>query len=190
LEREPAVTSRRDDEGRAVPDEHAPQAISERLLAVVTLERESEHVVRRAWRSAQRLDGVLDVLIVRPPGREPNAADRDRLESLRRLTSMLGARLRVEEGEDAAAVAVEAARSLGSTYVLIAAPPPRRGLARLRPGGESLLSGLLEGLPGVDVRIVADPSLRAGGPPRAPDKDLLKTAGSTPGGGEGTEHGA
>ena len=77
---------------------------------------------------------------------------------------MLGARLRVEEGDDVAAVAIDVARALGSTYVLIGAPPRRAAaLARLRPGGESLLTRLLEGLPGVDVRIVADPSLRRRG---------------------------
>ncbi len=186
--REAPVTVRRNEEGLPAPAEPAPQAISERLLAIATLERESEHVVRRAWRSAQRLDAELDVLIVRPPAREPSAEDRARLESLRRLTSMLGARLRVEESDDAASVAVDVARSLGSTYVLIGAPPIRRGLARLRPGGESLLTGLLEGLPGVDVRIVADPSLRVGGPAKPADKDLLKTGGTAGEGGEGREH--
>jgi hypothetical protein len=67
--------------------------------------------------------------------------------------------------------------------VLIGAPPPRRGLARLWHG-ESLLSRLLEGLPGVDVRIVADPSLRrpATGDRAAAEsdealKDLLKAGG-------------
>ncbi len=127
LVREPVPVVRRDEEGEAEAGEPAPQQISERLLAVVTLDRESEHVVRRAWRSAQRLDGDLDVLVVRPPGRSPSAEDRQRLESLRRLTSMLGARLHVEESEDAAAVAIDLAHSLGSTYVLIGAPPPRRG---------------------------------------------------------------
>lgn len=95
--------------------------------------------------------------MVRPPGREPSASDRERLEALRRLTAMLGARLRVEEGEDVATVAVALARSLGSTYVLMGAPSPRRGLRRLN---DSLLTRLLRGLPGVDVRIVADPTLR------------------------------
>ncbi len=189
FERDTPVAVRRDDEGLPAIEEHGPQSISERLLAIATLERESEHVVRRAWRSAQRLDAELDVLIVRPPGREPSAEDRARLEALRRLTSMLGARLRIEEGDDAASVAVEVARSLGSTYVLIGAPPVRRGLARLRPGGESLLTGLLEGLPGVDVRIVADPSLRMGGTSKPADKELLKAGGTTAGGGEGTEQG-
>jgi hypothetical protein len=37
------------------------------------------------------------------------------------------------------------------------APAPRRGLRRLN---DSLLTRLLRGLPGVDVRIVADPTLR------------------------------
>ena len=187
FERETPVAIRRDDEGLPGAEEHAPQAISERLLAIATLDRESEHVVRRAWRSAQRLDAELDVLILRPPAREPSAEDRARLESLRRLTSMLGARLRVEESEDSAAVAVGVARELGSTYVLIGAPPVRRGLARLRPRGESLLMGLLEGLPGVDVRIVADPSLRRTAPS---DKDLLKTAGTEHHPGEGRDPGA
>jgi two-component system, OmpR family, sensor histidine kinase KdpD len=157
LVREPSPVVRRDEEGLPAPARDGPQAIAERLLALATLQPQSERVVRRAWRSAQRLDAELDVLVVRPPGREPSASDRERLEALRRLTSMLGARLRVEEGEDVAAVAVSLARSLHSTYVLMGAPSPRRGLRRLN---DSLLTRLLRGLPGVDVRIVADPTLR------------------------------
>ena len=98
---------------------------------------------------------------------------------------MLGARLRVEAGEDVAEIAIDVARQIGATYLLIGAPHPRRGLARLLPGGESLLPRLLEGLPGVDVRIVADPSLRRGGP--VPDKDLLKQEGVAAEGGEGRD---
>lgn len=159
LVREPPTTLRRDEEGLTIATQDGPQAIAERLLALATLAPESERVVRRAWRSAQRLDAELDVLLVRPPGREPSASDRERLEALRRLTAMLGARLRVEEGEDVAAVAIRTARSLGSTYVLMGAPLPRRGLRRLN---DSLLTRLLRGLPGVDIRIVADPTLRMG----------------------------
>jgi K+-sensing histidine kinase KdpD len=72
---------------------------------------------------------------------------------------MLGARLHVEEAEDVAAAAIATARSLGSTYVLMGTPTPRRGIGRLADG-RSLLARLLEGLPGVDVRIIADPALR------------------------------
>ncbi|MHB8531726.1 MAG: histidine kinase [Solirubrobacteraceae bacterium] len=160
LVREPAPAARRGEDGLLAAAEAPAQAISERLLALATLDRESEHVVRRASRSAQRLDGELDVLVVRPPGREPSAEDRARLEALRRLTSMVGARMRVEEAEDPAAALIEAARQLGSTYVLIGTPPPRRGLGRLRGSADGLIGRLLDGLPGVDIRVVADPALR------------------------------
>jgi two-component system sensor histidine kinase KdpD len=165
LVRDPAPLVRRDEEGQPAPPEGGPQAIAERLLALVTLEPASERIVRRAWRSAQRLDAELDVLVVRPPGRPPSPEDRKRLEELRRLISMLGARLRVEEGEDVATVAIGVARSLGSTYVLMGTPSQPRGLSRLGAGSErTLLMRLLRGLPGVDVRILADPTLR-GAPP-------------------------
>lgn len=154
----PAVV-RRDEEGLlgATP---APTQIADRLLALVALAPHSQRIVRRASRSAERLGARLDVLLVRPPGRTPSAEDREQLESLRRLTAMLGARLLIEEGDDVALVAIDTARRLGSTYVLMGAPSTRRGLSRFR---ESLLMRLLEGLPGVDVRIVADPALRKHG---------------------------
>ena len=153
LVRESSPIVRRDEEGLpAVPDA-APQAIAERLLALATLAPQSERVIRRAWRSAQRLDAPLDVLVVRPPGRAPSAADRTRLEALRRLVSMLGVRLLLEEGEDVAAVAIRVARAQRSTYLLMGPPSGRRRLARL---GEPLLMRLVRGLPGVDVRVVSD----------------------------------
>jgi two-component system sensor histidine kinase KdpD len=162
LLRDPSPIVRRDEEGLLASSEPGPQAIAERLLALATLAPDSERVVRRAWRSAQRLDAELDVLVVRPPGRPPSPEDRARLEALRRLVAMLGARLRVEEGEDVAAVAIDTARSLGSTYVLIGTPSQRRGVGRLAwPSSDrSLLTRLLDGLPGVDVRVVTDPTLR------------------------------
>jgi two-component system sensor histidine kinase KdpD len=164
LVREPSPVARRDEEGLAVQPDAAPQAIADRLLALATLAPDSERIVRRAWRSAQRLDADLDVLVVRPPGRPPSPEDRKQLEELRRLVSMLGARLRVEEGEDVAEVAIRVARSLGTTYLLIGAPSPPRGLARLAGNPDrTLLMRLLRGLPGVDVRIVTDPTLREPG---------------------------
>jgi two-component system sensor histidine kinase KdpD len=162
LVRVPSPIVRRDEEGVPAPEEAGPQAIAERLLALLTLDPHSERVVRRAWRSAQRLDAELDVLVVRPPGRAPSSEDRKRLEALRRLVAMLGARVRVEEGEDVAAVAIDVARELGITYLLMGTPAPRRGLSRLSSSisDRSLLGRLLQGLPGVDIRLVADPSLR------------------------------
>jgi two-component system sensor histidine kinase KdpD len=167
LVRDPGPVVRRDEEGLPSAPEAGPQPIAERLLALATLAPSSERVVRRAWRSAQRLDAALDVLVVRPPGRPPSTEDRKRLEELRRLVAMLEARLHVEEGEDVAAIAIAKARALGSTYVLMGSPSQRRGIGRLtrQADGRALFGRLLEGLPGVDLRIVTDPTLRrqAGG---------------------------
>ena len=153
LEAEAPITRREDRLVTAA----MPTAIGEHLLALVTLKPRSQRVVRRAWRSAQRLGGDLDLLVVRAPGQEPTAEERDQLEALRRLASMLGAHLIVEESDDVAQTAIRVARQRGTTYVLMGAPDPRRGLARLR---DSLPTRLLRGLPGVDVRIVADRTLR------------------------------
>ncbi len=136
-------------------DRAAPQAVGERLLALVTPQPASQRIVRRAWRSAQRLGAELDVLIVLP--REPSDAERDQIEAFRRLASMLGARVIVEEGDDVVDVAARVARERRSTYVLIGTPAPRTRLRRLQ---EPLTDRLLRALPGVDVRIVADRSKR------------------------------
>ncbi len=135
----------------------APQAIGERLLALVTLSPRSQRVVRRAWRSAQRLGAELDLLVVRRSGEAPSSEEREQLEAMRRLASILGAHLLVEEGDDVAETAIRVARDRGTTYVLMGTPAPRRGLRRL---SDSLATRLLHGLPGVDVRIVADRTLR------------------------------
>jgi two-component system, OmpR family, sensor histidine kinase KdpD len=130
-----------------------PQPIGERLLALVGLDESDERVVRRAWRSAQRLSAELDILVVRPPERTPSPDERERLEALRRLASVLGAHLIVEEGVDTAAVAERVARERGTTDLLLGPPAPRRGLGRF---AEPLPMRLVRALPHVDVRIVAD----------------------------------
>ncbi|HST55808.1 MAG TPA: histidine kinase [Solirubrobacteraceae bacterium] len=151
------------------PESALPQAISERLLVLARTTPAAQRVVRRASRSAQRLGAELDVLVVRRPGSQSaSAQEREQLEALRRLVSMLGARLLLEEGEDVADVAIRVARERGSTYVLMGTPTPRRGVRRF---GDSLLTRLVRGLPGVDIRIVADPSKRAG-PPIAVEDQL------------------
>src|SRR6202030_4546481 len=47
----------------------APQAVSERLLALVEPYPGSQRLVRRAWRSAQRLGAELDLLWIRAPSK-------------------------------------------------------------------------------------------------------------------------
>jgi two-component system sensor histidine kinase KdpD len=128
------------------------QPIAERLLALAKLEPSTERVVRRAWRSSQRLNAELDILVVRDPGEAPSPEQREALEGLRRIAAVLGAHLLVEDGDDVASVAARVARERGTTYVLLGAPSPRRGLGRL---SEPLPMRLARALPHVDVRMVA-----------------------------------
>ncbi len=137
--------------------EAAPQAVAERVLALVTPRPSSQRLVRRAWRSAQRLGAELDLLYVRSPGSDEAPDQREQLGALGRLASVLGARLLIEEGDDVARTAAEIGRERGTTYVLIGQGAPRAGLGRWR---ESLADRLMRLLPGVDVRIVADRALR------------------------------
>jgi two-component system sensor histidine kinase KdpD len=134
----------------------APQAVSERLLALVEPYPGAHRLVRRAWRSAQRLGADLDLLWVRPPGPLSDAQERS-LTALRQLTSLLGARLIVEESDELAQTIATIARRQRSTYILMGRARPARGVARMRT---PLPQRLMELLPGVDVRIVADRAQR------------------------------
>ena len=127
----------------------APHAVGERLLALV-----------EPYPGAQRLGAGLDLLWVRPPGKELSDDEQRSLAALRQLASVLGARMIEEESDDLTAEVVEVAQRRGSTYILIGRSRPARGLARLRV---PLPQRLMQRLPGVDVRIVADRSHRSNG---------------------------
>jgi two-component system sensor histidine kinase KdpD len=133
-------------------DTHAQQAISERLLALITPQPGAQRIVRRAWRSAQRLGAELDVLWVARAN--PTAEQSEQIEALRRLASVLGAHLLLEQGDDVALVTQRVARERNTTYILMGPPHHRGALTRLlRP---SLAARLLRALPEIDLRIVAD----------------------------------
>ena len=137
-------------------DTAAPQAIGERLLALITPQPQSQRIVRRAWRSAQRLGAELDILWV--ADHEPSESEQEQIEALRRLSSVLGAHLLIEPGDDIALVAQRVAADRGSTYVLMGTPKPRNALRRLSQ--PALPFRLITMLPGIDLRIVADRTQR------------------------------
>jgi two-component system sensor histidine kinase KdpD len=137
-------------------DTAAPQAIGERLLALVTPNPTSQRVVRRAWRSAQRLGAELDLLWV--ADHEPTVEEQEQIDGLRRLASVLGAHLLIEHGDDIATITQRVANERGTTYVLMGTPKPRGALRRLTQ--PALPYRLLALLPGVDLRFVADRTQR------------------------------
>jgi two-component system sensor histidine kinase KdpD len=130
-----------------------PQAVGERLLALVRPTPSSQRLVRRAWRSAQRLGTDLDLLWVKPPGKPIEGDVERQVTALRQLASVLGATLLIEEHDDLVAAVARVVRERGITYLMVGESLPPRGLARLR---EPLPQRLMKATPsGVDVRIVA-----------------------------------
>jgi two-component system, OmpR family, sensor histidine kinase KdpD len=131
----------------------APQAVGERLLALAAARPSSQRLVRRAWRSSQRLGGELDILHVAKRGALQRGERQDQIDALRKLAAALGAHFIVEEGDDVAETAARVGAERGTTYVMIGEPRSAKGLRRF---GVSLPEKLLQRMPGVDIRIVAD----------------------------------
>src|ERR1700691_1103881 len=61
-------------------DTAAPHALAERLLALITPRPEAQRIVRRAWRSAQRLGAELDILWVAE--HEPGPQEQEQIDAL------------------------------------------------------------------------------------------------------------
>jgi two-component system sensor histidine kinase KdpD len=133
------------------------QAVAERVLALVEPQPKSQRIMRRAWRSAERLGAEMDALWVRRPGREPTAEEATQLAALRRLAGILGVRLVEEEGDDFVETVRRVAAERGSTYIFVGTPDESR---RREIFGGSLLSRMVRELPGLDIRVVADRALR------------------------------
>jgi len=136
-----------------VLDPLSQQAVNERVLVLVTPEPRSQRLLRRAWRSAQRLGSEVDALWVRKPGQKLSDEEATSLAALRRLAVILGAHFLEEEGDDLVQAVREVARERGTTYVLVGTPDESRRREVLRG---SLVSALVRELPGIDIRVVAN----------------------------------
>ena len=136
-----------------VLDPLSAQAVAERVLALVTPEPRSQRILRRAWRSAERLGAPLDALWVHRPGGELSSEEQVQLAALRRLSVVLGAHFLEEEGDDLVATVKRVVQERGSTYVLVGTPDESRRREIIHG---SLVSALVRNLPGVDIRVVAN----------------------------------
>ncbi|MFY9578276.1 MAG: sensor histidine kinase KdpD [Gaiellaceae bacterium] len=133
------------------------QAVAERVLALIEPQPKSQRILRRAWRSAQRLGAEIDALCVRPTGRDRTPEEATQLAALRRLASVLGINFLEEEGDDLVETVRRVAGERGSTYIFVGTPDERRSVEIVRG---SLLSRMVRELPGLDIRVVADRALR------------------------------
>jgi two-component system sensor histidine kinase KdpD len=135
-----------------VLDPLSQQAVTERVLALIEPQPKSQRILRRAWRSSQRLGSEIDALWVRP-SREMTEEEATQLAALRRLAGVLGIHLLEEQGDDLVASVRRVADERGSTYIFVGTPDESR---RREIFGGSLLSRMVRELPGVDIRVVAN----------------------------------
>ena len=133
------------------------QAVGERILALIEPQPKSQRILRRAWRSAQRLNAEIDALWVRSNGHEPSEEEATQLAALRRLASILGIHFLEEEGGDLVSTVRRVAGERGSTYIFVGTPDESR---RREIFGGSLLSRMVRELPGLDIRVIADRAKR------------------------------
>ncbi len=136
-----------------VLDPRSQQAVAERVLVLVTPEARSQRILRRAWRSAERLGAQLDALWVRNPAKQLSEEEQVSLAALRRLAIVLGAHFLEEEGDELVATVRRFVYERGTTYVFVGTPDESRRREILRG---SLVSALVRELPGVDIRVVAN----------------------------------
>jgi len=155
--RELALREVADDvEARRVAKELEPlsrHAVGERVLALVEPQAKSQRIMRRAWRSAQRLGATMDALWVRKPGHEATPEEVTQLAALRRVATILGAHFVEAEGDDLVDTVRRVAAERGSTYIFVGTPDESR---RREIFGGSLLSRMVRELPGIDIRVIAN----------------------------------
>ena len=141
----------------AVLEPLSQRAVGERILALVEPQPKSQRILRRAWRSSQRLGAEIDAVWVRPAHYEPSEEEATQLAALRRLASVLGIHFLEIDGDDLVDAVREVTRKRGSTYVFVGTPDERRRVEILKG---SLLSRMVRELPGLDIRVIADRAQR------------------------------
>jgi two-component system sensor histidine kinase KdpD len=137
----------------AVLDPRGQQDVAERILALVKPHPKAQRLLRRAWRSAQRLDAEVDALWIHRPGQKLSEEERVSLATLQRLSVRLRAHFLDEESNDLVETVRRIAIARGSTYVFVGTPVEGR-LQEIARG--SLVMRLVRALPGVNVQVVAD----------------------------------
>jgi two-component system sensor histidine kinase KdpD len=145
------------------------QAPPEDVLTAVGGGPSAEALIRRGVRQARRRRGFCTVVHVRTSEDAACGSGPDE-SGWRRLADELQTSVVETESTDIAATLVAIARSQGSRHVVMGEPRPRRFLAPLR---RTVVDRVIEGLPDVDVHVIARYAAVPYAPQDRPDPDSL-----------------
>ncbi|HEX4578842.1 MAG TPA: hypothetical protein VH498_02465 [Candidatus Dormibacteraeota bacterium] len=142
------------------------QAPPEDVIVAVSGRATAEQLIRRAVRLARRRRGLCTIVHVHEHATSPDADD----TVYRRLAGELQCAVIEHDGGDIAAWVIGAARERGARHIVIGEPRAASVLGSLRP---NIVDRVVEGLPDVDVHVIARHGITAGDDPERPDPDSL-----------------
>jgi len=154
---------------RVGEDRGGIQTPPEDVLTAVGSGPSAEALIRRGVRQARRRRGfctVVHVHTIDDPPAVPGAED----HGWRRLAEELGAPVVEVESTDIAAALMEIAHNRGLSHVVMGEPRPHGLLSHLR---RSVVDRVIEGLPDVDVHVIARYAAVPFAPLGRPDPDSL-----------------
>jgi K+-sensing histidine kinase KdpD len=142
------------------------QAPPEDVIVAVSGRSSAEQLIRRAVRLARRRHGLCTIVHVHEHATTPDADD----VTWQRLSRELQCGVLERDEGDIAATVIAAARDRGARHVVIGEPKAAGLVASRRP---TIVDRVVEGLPDVDVHVIARHGIAAGGDPGRPDPDSL-----------------
>jgi two-component system, OmpR family, sensor histidine kinase KdpD len=142
------------------------QAPPEDVIVAVSGRATAEQLIRRAVRLARRRHGMCAIVHVHEHATSPDADD----SVYRRLAVELQCVIVEHDGVDIASAVIAAARERSVRHVVIGEPRATGLVGSLRP---NIVDRVVEGLPDVDVHVIARHGIAATADSGRPDPDSL-----------------
>jgi two-component system sensor histidine kinase KdpD len=142
------------------------QAPPEDVIVAVSGRATAEQLIRRAVRLARRRRGMCTIVHVHEHATSPDADD----SVYRRLAAELQCVIVERDGADIAQTVIAAARERSVRHVVIGEPRAAGLVGSLRP---NIVDRVVEGLPDVDVHVIARHGIAATAESERPDPDNL-----------------
>ncbi len=145
------------------------QSPPEDVVVAVSGRASAEKLIRRAVRLARRRRGFCTIAHVHEHATTPDADD----QTWQRLATELQCAAVTRDGGDIADAVISTARERGARHVVMGEPRTLGPVASLRP---NIVDRVLEGLPDVDVHVIARHGISATDDAARPDPDRLLEA--------------